>query len=37
MVLTIQGASGRMPKNRLHAVNVPPDWIPGSGEKIIRL
>lgn len=37
MVLTLQGASGRMLKNRLHAVNVLQDWIPGSGKKIIRL
>lgn len=37
MVLTLQGASGRMPKNRLHAVNVPPGWIPGNGENYLKI
>lgn len=37
MVLTLQGASGRMLKNRLHAVNVLQDWIPGSGENYLKI
>lgn len=36
MILTLQGTSDRMQKNRLHAVNVPPVWELVGGGKLFR-